>query len=729
MATSVTTSTDDIMTLSSATPISETLPHKPGLQLSLQDLLHPTELAENLLESLSNEQLNVIEQAVTKIKQRKLGCSNTQDQDAKNIEQASCHTKSPPYNCQESPNWNPSAVTEIITEPISTSSQDYANNTNDRQLGTGGILQPTLSSLAPSDSQSKEDLIPQQQKTTSNLKSSAKPPATSHTSTSPFLSNHEPTTELKEGVEWVSFVYSHHRTLRRYCIRTDLDKVDIDLLDEEFKKENCVYPRANLPKETYRGNRWSYETECNVLGWKLAYLNLEEIAGKRGLIQRAVDSYRNRYPSMRSRRVARQEKLLKGTLRKRKHRDSTNNNTEEEEHPSKLVKTHHDVHNEKIPKTMLIEDIGSTTKCRIRINIETIALDVIDMTFRKNNCVFPRAIQLTSDMPNLSQRRIDEVKCNEIGWKLCWLNPRQLANKKNLLQRALDLYRNQFAPDIRARKHSPRTPPTFSPPKKEDSIVEKVETNAEDSIQTSNAPRQTIPLTAEALAEQQREFEQLSATTSTSALPAPTTSRRGSTAGQSCYSGTTVTLDFHDYCFSPPPEEDVDMTCEEDTTTTTTTTLHDLSTANSPIFPSVAIFDDLMLATMSSKSMILGSNNLLHDSNESIDSINESINESTGSSYQSTPSPQALLTLSEMYQQAFLMSTASNDSTASAAANELFNANVGSKDDTMFLMTEDTEDSNVIELIARFGTVDAGIGSFTNHTTSMTESSLLSQLF
>lgn len=51
---------------------------------------------------------------------------------------------------------------------------------------------------------------------------------------------HEPTTEVKEGVEWVSFVYSHHRTLRQYCIRTDIDQVDPYILDEKFKKENCV---------------------------------------------------------------------------------------------------------------------------------------------------------------------------------------------------------------------------------------------------------------------------------------------------------------------------------------------------------------------------------------------------------------------------------------------------------------------------------------------------------
>lgn len=73
-------------------------------------------------------------------------------------------------------------------------------------------------------------------KSKSTTSVTAKPPTTP----SPFLSSHEPTTELKEGVEWVSFVYSHHRTLRRYCIRTDLDKVDTNILDEKFKKENCV---------------------------------------------------------------------------------------------------------------------------------------------------------------------------------------------------------------------------------------------------------------------------------------------------------------------------------------------------------------------------------------------------------------------------------------------------------------------------------------------------------
>ncbi|CAO3696154.1 unnamed protein product [Rhizopus stolonifer] len=261
-------------------------------------------------------------------------------------------------------------------------------------------------------------------------------------------------TEIKEGIEWVSFVYSQHRTLHNYCIRTDLDQIDIDTLDEKFKKENCVYPRANLSREVYQGNRWNYETECNILGWKLAHLNSKQLAGKRGLIQRAVDSYRNRYPNMRSRRVARQEKLLKGTLRKRKQETSN------------------------IPKTILIEENG--IKYRIRINIESVSSDSIDLEFKKTNCVFPRAMLSTL---NLNQRRLDEIRCNEIGWKLAWLNPRMLANKKNMLQRALDTYRYQFTPDLKPRKYAPRISFLQAQKEEESSLV-----NTDESISYQNTP-------------------------------------------------------------------------------------------------------------------------------------------------------------------------------------------------------------------------------------------------
>ncbi|KAI9274434.1 hypothetical protein BDA99DRAFT_431629, partial [Phascolomyces articulosus] len=427
-------------TLAATSSSSSQAQQQQQMQLCVNDLLHPSGKAESLLESLTPEQLNIIEMTLNKIREKK---------------------------------------TTATTTSLSSSS----NNKND-------------------------------------------------TNTNGTVSHHEPVTENRDGVEWVSFVYSHHRILRRYCIRTDLDKVDIHQLDEKFKRDNCVYPRANLPRETYRGNRWAYETECNVLGWKLASLNANEIAGKRGLIQRAVDSYRNRYPSMRSRRVARQEKLLNGTLRKRKHRESENDQDSQQQNQDqqpadKMLKSSNNNNNNMeryLPKTISIDDGPQGNKCRIRINIETVPLDVIDAPFRKSNCVFPRAINITATTPAVSQRQLDEAKCNELGWKLAWLNPRQLANRKSLLQRVLDIYRIKFAPHLRPRKYASRMPPApFAPPPRSE---------------------QPLKLTAETLAAQQQQL---------AAQEKRQQQRRQDEDQESIYSGTTVSLDFRD-CFSPPPE-------------------------------------------------------------------------------------------------------------------------------------------------------------------------------
>ncbi|KAG0168036.1 hypothetical protein DFQ28_004235 [Apophysomyces sp. BC1034] len=464
--------------------------------LSVNDLLHPTETAESLLETLTTEQLNVIERALNKIKEKKLGAPTMTE----------APTPPPP---------SPPSQTDLTNTVTTTSFTDISQPWASAATQVAKALVDAISST-------NKEFASLQPVSPGGTSAAAKPPDTGSTTTSTFLPNHEPMTEFREGVEWVSFVYSHHRTLRRYCIRTDLEKVDIDLLDEKFKKDNCVYPRANLPRETYRGNRWAYETECNVLGWKLAYLNNDEIAGKRGLIQRAVDSYRNRYPSMRSRRVARQEKLLKGTLRKRKHRerDEYDTTSEPPPPPEKLVKSC--MQSLEPPKTMTVEGQPAGTKYRIRINIESVALESIDMAFREANCVFPRAMHInTSDLITISQRRLDEARCNEIGWKLAWLNPRQLANKKNSLQQVLDTYRSQYAPGLSPRKYSSRVPPApFAPPR---------------AITYNNNSQ--IPLTTKALEEQQQQFIQAGQI------------RRNS--DQSCYTGTTATLDFND-CFSPP---------------------------------------------------------------------------------------------------------------------------------------------------------------------------------
>ncbi|CAI4211048.1 unnamed protein product [Parascedosporium putredinis] len=111
-------------------------------------------------------------------------------------------------------------------------------------------------------------------------------------------------------MQWIAFEYSRDRVKMQYTIRCDVESVNTDELAHEFKTENCVYPRACCPKDQYRGNRQVYETECNTVGWALAQLN-PALRGKRGLIQRAVDSWRNsnQDPRLRSRRVRRMAKL------------------------------------------------------------------------------------------------------------------------------------------------------------------------------------------------------------------------------------------------------------------------------------------------------------------------------------------------------------------------------------------------------------------------------------
>ena len=83
----------------------------------------------------------------------------------------------------------------------------------------------------------------------------------------------------------------------------------MDELSKDFKEANCVYPRAFCEKDQYTGNRLTYETECNTVGWSLVKLN-SHLKEKRGLIQRAVDSWRNSNQDsrLRSRRVRRQNK-------------------------------------------------------------------------------------------------------------------------------------------------------------------------------------------------------------------------------------------------------------------------------------------------------------------------------------------------------------------------------------------------------------------------------------
>lgn len=119
------------------------------------------------------------------------------------------------------------------------------------------------------------------------------------------------TKQDKNGVQWISFEYSKDRIKVPYEIRCDVEAVEVSKLPNDHKDQNCIYPRARN-RETYTGNRFQYENECNEVGWALAWLN-PTLKSKRGLIQRAVDSWRNsnRDQKLRSRRVRRLAKNQK----------------------------------------------------------------------------------------------------------------------------------------------------------------------------------------------------------------------------------------------------------------------------------------------------------------------------------------------------------------------------------------------------------------------------------
>lgn len=262
-----------------------------------------------------------------------------------------------------------------------------------------------------------------------------------------------PILEIRDGIEYLVFTYPSNRQLQEFCIKTNIDNISADEIPEDFKAENCVYPRAFCAKDQYTGNRWEYETDCNDLAWKLTWLNSEILAGKRGLIQRAVDSYRNKLTDMRSRRVVRLEKLTNGTLRKRTSEVGLMGSG------SGMVAADHHPYLSAIDKNQKMRQItvpyttkGATAKMRVRIDIETVNDAEVDDAFKRENSIYPD-IDSTDATGAV---RDYEMESNTIAWKLAYLNPSKLSGKKNLLQKAVDCFRNysdqQHMANMRNRK-------------------------------------------------------------------------------------------------------------------------------------------------------------------------------------------------------------------------------------------------------------------------------------
>ncbi|KAJ1920722.1 hypothetical protein H4219_001121 [Mycoemilia scoparia] len=346
-----------------------------------------------------------------------------------------------------------------------------------------------------------------------------------------------------DGTPFLAFSYAQKGKPQRHSVRVDLDRAALSLIPPSFKRNNCVYPRANCPKSNYKGNRWAYETECNQLGWQLAFLNQELLAGKRGLLQRGVDSYRQvtvgRKGRSRSKKTKSEKQASNASAENERQKSASrssniSNNLDRLMLPGSTYKTStvtgkgenikvinkrsisisepsSDLTATSLPETAVpaskrqrseaplsgehqiqssdislaesilealqkqcrgIEESSSTSgvaspplsacpfglkvlaveiysggrvvRMRIRVDLGSVVESEVPDEFRKQHSVFPRVFTTPIDRYKSSPgRREFELACNEIAWKLAWLNRPRLTDKILVVQKCLDTLRDR----------------------------------------------------------------------------------------------------------------------------------------------------------------------------------------------------------------------------------------------------------------------------------------------
>lgn len=209
-----------------------------------------------------------------------------------------------------------------------------------------------------------------------------------------------------------------------FCVAFDLDTVDISKISEKFKADNVIYPRANVSKENYGGNRWIYETDCNKMAWKFVTLNPVLLYAKKGLIQRAVDSLR-KYKKLSSNRRVAKDDIFGDGMAKRRRADGMFN----------VV-------------TLLWTTKGVSKKCRIRIDIENVNLDKIEAEFKSKYSVYDDDFDAESfglgrwECKNLNNEiavKIAHVNVENTGF---W-NAVKNSDKVFMLKKAVEAYKNK----------------------------------------------------------------------------------------------------------------------------------------------------------------------------------------------------------------------------------------------------------------------------------------------
>ncbi|CAH1767747.1 1866_t:CDS:2, partial [Entrophospora sp. SA101] len=477
--------------------------------LTISALLSPDQQTEKLLNDLTLEQLSLIEKTIQRVKKKKSKESKKQNNNN--------------FNATIPPSIEESSITLSLSTNATTNINNSATEVNKTNINATKsqpsqfVVQPNHHHLdvnqPPQDQHYQKSIYAQnqhhiqlQQHSSQIYFSQSQPepeiqdpsPRNSDQLTIALAPNHalpatDPIFEVCDGIKWIKFSYSVKGHNRDYRIRVDIETINVNEMDDQFKHENCLYPRANCTEDKYKGNRWSYENECNVLGWKLAWMNREELNGKRGLLQRAVDSYRNRDPKLRSRRVVRNEKIMKGTLRKRNVRD--------ESHDGGLSNNNLSVKRQRAGsiKELVIESYvhDNLTKIKLRADVETVSLAELTDDFKKINCLFPDAVVPKSEYQGTKWEL--ETTCNELGWKLAHLNTTQLHGNRPLLQTALDMYCEKFIPEFRPRKlknsHdlSAKFFENYPCENVVDPTSEKTNNDNNTTLQATTSPSVTIP--------------------------------------------------------------------------------------------------------------------------------------------------------------------------------------------------------------------------------------------
>lgn len=170
--------------------------------LLLRDIIQSPLKAESILESLTAEQIIMIESTIDRVKRRKMDRAHPKEE--KNTHNASA------------------IANALAAAMVSAALQSKANSLVSSTQTTSDITTPSTTTntiLTTNDN---------------NGSTSTKITTTINNN------NNDPVAEIKNGIEWVSFVYSHNRVLKRYSIRTDIQNVQLNEVDEKFKAENCV---------------------------------------------------------------------------------------------------------------------------------------------------------------------------------------------------------------------------------------------------------------------------------------------------------------------------------------------------------------------------------------------------------------------------------------------------------------------------------------------------------